>query len=117
MSQGENIFPEAIEEKLNSYYHLLESLVIENNNQLEAWVYLDYDLIDQETKGKTERQRQEYIEQILTQTRDEVNEQLSVFSKISKIIEQQEPFVKTVTHKIKRYLYTHPGKDGEKVIR
>jgi long-chain acyl-CoA synthetase len=107
MSQGENIFPEAIEEKFNSCFHVLESLVIENNNQLEAWVYLDYDLIDQETKGKTERQRQEYIEQILTQTRDEVNEQLSVFSKISKIVEQQEPFVKTATHKIKRYLYTH----------
>ena len=111
MSQGENIFPEAIEEKFNSCYHVLESLVIENNNQLEAWVYLDYDLIDQETKGKTERQRQEYIEKILTQTREEVNEQLSVFSKISKIIDQQEPFVKTVTHKIKRYLYTHTGKE------
>ncbi|MFC2145757.1 AMP-binding protein [Acidobacteriota bacterium] len=109
MSQGENIFPEAIEEKLNSCFHVLESLVIENNNQLEAWVYLDYDLIDRETNGKTEHQRQEYIEQILTQTRDEVNEQLSVFSKISKIIEQQEPFVKTATHKIKRYLYTHTG--------
>jgi long-chain acyl-CoA synthetase len=114
MSQGENIFPETIEEKLNSYFHVLESLVIENNNQLEAWVYLDYDLIDLETKGKTERQRQEYIEQILTETRNEVNEQLSVFSKISKIIEQQEPFVKTVTHKIKRYLYTHPGKEDRK---
>jgi long-chain acyl-CoA synthetase len=50
MSQGENIFPEAIEEKLNSCFHVLESLAIENNNQLEAWVYLDYDLIDQETK-------------------------------------------------------------------
>jgi len=113
LSQGENIFPEAIEEKLNSCFHVLESLVIENNNQLEAWVYLDYDLIDQETTGKTEQQRQEYIRQILTRTRDEVNAQLSVFSKISKIIEQQEPFVKTVTHKIKRYLYTHhthPGK-------
>jgi long-chain acyl-CoA synthetase len=109
LSQGENIFPEAIEEKFNSCYHVLESLVIENNDQLEAWVYLDYDLIDQETKGKTERQRLEYIEQILTQTRNEVNEQLPVFSKISKIIEQQEPFFKTVTHKIKRYLYLHNG--------
>jgi long-chain acyl-CoA synthetase len=109
MSNGENIYPEAIEEKVNACTHVLESLVTENNSQLEAWVYLDYDLIDQETRGKTERQRQEYTGQILSRVRDEVNRQLPTFSKISKIIEQEEPFVKTATHKIKRYLYTHPG--------
>jgi long-chain acyl-CoA synthetase len=117
MSQGENIYPEVIEDKLNSQFHVLESLVIENNNQLEAWVYLDYDLIDQETRGKNELLREEYIEQILIHARDEVNEQLPSFSKISKIIEQQEPFVKTVTQKIKRYLYTHTVKESQKLSK
>ena len=113
MSNGENIYPEAIEEKVNACIHVLESLVTENNSQLEVWVYLDYDLVDQETKGKTERQRQEYIGQVLDRIRDEVNRQLSTFSKISKIFEQEEPFVKTATHKIKRYLYTHPGQGDQ----
>lgn len=110
MSNGENIYPEAIEEKLNACSHVMESLVLENNNLLEAWVYLDYDLIDNETKGKNEPQRLEYIEKILVQIKDEVNGKLSSFSKLTKIVEEEEPFVKTATHKIKRYLYTHPRK-------
>jgi long-chain acyl-CoA synthetase len=110
MSNGENIYPEAVEEKVNSCFHALESLVIENNGLLETWVYLDYDLIDEETKGKTEPQRLAYIENVLKKIKLEVNEQLSAFSKLSRIIEQNEPFVKTATHKIKRYLYTHPDK-------
>ena len=114
MSNGENIYPEAIEEKFNCCLHVTEALVLDNNNQLEAWVYLDYDLIDTETRGKNDRQRQEYIEQILLHTRDEVNLQLPTYSKIAKVIEQQEPFVKTATHKIKRYLYAHPGKAVKK---
>ena len=62
MANGENIYPEAIEEKLNACPQVMESLVIENNDQLEAWVYLDYDLVDAETRGKNERQRLEFID-------------------------------------------------------
>ncbi|MCP4149201.1 MAG: long-chain fatty acid--CoA ligase [bacterium] len=110
MSNGENIYPEAIEQKLNACFHVSESLVIENNNLLEAWVHLDYDLIDSETVGKLESQRYKYIEQILAGIKENVNENLSSFSKISKLFEQEEPFVKTATHKIKRYLYAHTEK-------
>jgi long-chain acyl-CoA synthetase len=106
-ASGENIFPEAIEEKLNSCFHVLEALVVENNGQLEAWVYLDYDLIDSETRGKNEPQRLDYIKEILHQVKVRVNEQLASYSKLSRVIEQNEPFVKTPTHKIKRYLYIH----------
>jgi long-chain acyl-CoA synthetase len=110
MANGENIYPEAIEEKLNACSHVMESLVIEKNDKLEAWVYLDYDLIDTETQGKSERQRLEYIKKVLADTKECVNTQLSSFSRLSSIFEQEEPFVKTATHKIKRYLYTHPAK-------
>lgn len=110
MSNGENIYPEAVEEKLNATFYVLESLVLQANNQLEAWVYLDYDIIDQDTRGKTENQRYEFIQQLLEKIRTEVNQQLSSFSKLARIFEQEEPFVKTATHKIKRYLYTHPHK-------
>jgi long-chain acyl-CoA synthetase len=110
MSNGENIYPEVIEEKLNASLYVVESLVIERNSRLDAWIYLDYDLVDRETKGKTESQRFEYIKRRLNELKEEVNEQLSSFSKLSRVIEQEEPFVKTATHKIKRYLYTHPEK-------
>jgi long-chain acyl-CoA synthetase len=107
MANGENIYPEAVEEKLNACFHVMESLVIENSDQLEAWVYLDNDLIDEDTQGKSERQRLEYIEKVLAETRECVNSQLGAFSKLTRIYEQEEPFEKTATHKIKRYLYTH----------
>jgi long-chain acyl-CoA synthetase len=112
MANGENIYPEAVEEKINASMYVMESLVIENNSQLEAWVYLDYELIDQETKGKSETERYDYIKEILTQIKQDVNQRLSSFSKIARIYEQEEPFVKTATHKIKRYLYTHNQSSG-----
>lgn len=110
MSNGENIYPESIEEKINSSIYVAESLVIENNGIIEAWLYLDYDLIDEETKGKTEKQKLGFIEEVLQGIKNDVNAQLSTYSKISRIIEQKEPFVRTATHKIKRYLYTRSKK-------
>ncbi len=107
MANGENIFPEAVEEVINASIYVVESLVTEREGRLEAWVYPDYDLIDAETRGKTETQRARYIEQILEKVRASANEQLSAFSKLARVVEQTEPFEKTPTHKIKRYLYTH----------
>lgn len=107
MSNGENIYPEAIEGIINSGFFIIESLVIENNGRLEAWVYPDYDLIDQETRGKTEKQRKQFIVEMLDQLKTEINSQLPSFSRLSRVIEQKEPFEKTATLKIKRYLYSH----------
>ncbi|RJX25456.1 MAG: long-chain fatty acid--CoA ligase [Desulfurivibrio sp.] len=105
LSNGENIYPEAIEEKINAAMHVIESLVLENNDQLEARVYLDYDLINQQTKNKSQQQQKEYINQLLKEIQRAVNSQLAPYSRIHRIIERQEPFIKTATHKIKRYLY------------
>ncbi|MEW6518711.1 MAG: AMP-binding protein [Thermodesulfobacteriota bacterium] len=105
LSNGENIYPEAIEEKINASMHVIESLVLENNNQLEARVYLDYDLITQHTRNKSQQQQKEYINQLLKEIQRTVNSQLAPYSRIHRIIERQEPFIKTATHKIKRYLY------------
>jgi len=105
LSNGENIYPEAIEEKINAFMHVIESLILEGNDKLEARVYLDYDLINHQTKNKTQQQKKEYITQILKEIQQTVNTQLASYSKIHRIIERQEPFIKTATHKIKRYLY------------
>jgi long-chain acyl-CoA synthetase len=107
MSNGENIYPEAIEDKINSCMHVAESLVIEDNGRLEAWVYLDYDLIDEETKSRSQQQKLEYIDELLLRLKETINPQLSAFAQITRFVEHKEPFQKTATSKIKRYLYTH----------
>lgn len=111
LANGENVYPEAIEHKLNTYHWVVESLLIENNGQIEAWVYPDYEFIDEQTAGSSRVDRRTYIENLLESTRTEVNEQLPKYSRLAQVFERREPFIKTATHKIKRYLY-----DGHAVL-
>lgn len=106
LSNGENVYPEAIEHKLNTYNWVVESLLLENNGQMEAWVYPDYEFIDDQTSGSSRIDRREYIENLLDSMRKELNEQLPKSSRLAKVFERREPFIKTATHKIKRYLYS-----------
>ncbi|MGV1099650.1 AMP-binding protein [Thiovibrio sp. JS02] len=106
LSHGENIYPEAIEEKINAFQHVVESLVVERNDRLEAQIYLDYELIDAETRGKGQTRQLAHIEEILTAIKKQVNAQLPAYSQLAGVVEHREPFTKTATHKIKRYLYT-----------
>ncbi len=105
LSNGENIYPESIEHKLNSYPFVVESLVIENNGMIEGWIYPDYEFVDGETHGQSRQQRHQYISSNLETMRGEVNEQLAATSRLTRILERREPFAKTATHKIKRYIY------------
>ncbi len=106
MANGENVYPEPIEHKLNAYAWVVESLVVENNGKLDAWVYPDYELIDEETQGQSQSERRQHIDKYRESMRQEVNKNLSSASRLTKIVERREPFIKTATHKIKRYLYT-----------
>lgn len=104
---GENIYPEGIESVINRSEYVLESIVFRQNDQLAARVFLDYEKIDAhfETQKKTETEQRKVITNLLNQLKEEVNNSVSSFSKISKMIEQVNPFEKTPTQKIKRYLY------------
>jgi long-chain acyl-CoA synthetase len=84
---------------------VVESLVLENNGQIEAWIYPDYEFIDDQTSGESRLDRRAYIENLLETLRVELNEQLPKASRVAKVFERREPFIKTATHKIKRYLY------------
>ena len=106
MSNGENVYPEPIEHKLNAYSWVVEALVVENNGKLDAWVYPDYEFIDEKTEGQSRVQRREYIKTLIAAMRKEVNATLSSASRLARIVERREPFIKTATHKIKRYLYS-----------
>ncbi|MCD6376825.1 MAG: AMP-binding protein [Caldisericaceae bacterium] len=104
---GENIYPEQIESILNEFECVSESLVYEDNGKIVARVFLNYEEIDRKfgINHLSETQVREKIKELLENLRQQANEQLSHYSRISKIIEQTEPFIKTPTQKTKRYLY------------
>ena len=107
LSSGENVYPEAIEHKLNSYAIVLESIVVDNGSVLEAWLHLDDDLLSKRGQDDESRdQKQARIDMELEGIRKSVNSRLVTSSRLSAVFARTEPFVKTATHKIKRYLYT-----------
>ncbi len=110
MASGENIYPEAIEHKINAYPWVVESLVVEDNGKLVAWIYPDYEYIDEVTAGQMRTQRREYLDGLLADLRREVNADLATTSRLAEVFERREPFIKTATHKIKRYLYDRYAK-------
>ena len=84
---------------------MVESLIVEINGQLHAWIYPDYESIDDVTVGQSRQQRKEYLQTLLEKMRKDLNSQLPPASRIAEVFERREPFIKTATHKIKRYLY------------
>ncbi|WLE97970.1 MAG: AMP-binding protein [Candidatus Electrothrix communis] len=107
LSNGENVYPEALEHRLNSYVVVLDSIVVDNGSVLEAWLYLDNDLLRQRVQNDESRdQKQARITMELERIRKSVNSRLAPASRLSAVFARKEPFVKTATHKIKRYLYT-----------
>ncbi|MBN1466970.1 AMP-binding protein [candidate division KSB1 bacterium] len=105
---GENIYPEEIEFHLAQNNFVLEALVFESEGRIIARIHLDYGAIDQEygTASMDEGEASKLIQNILEGIKKNVNANVASYSRIHKIIEQPEEFVKTPTKKIKRYLYT-----------
>lgn len=104
---GENIFPEEIEAQINKSEWVLESLVYELKGKVVARVELNQEEIQKQfdnVKLKTQEMEKQ-VGEILTNIRKNVNDEVNKFSKLTNIFEQKEPFVKTPTQKIKRYLY------------
>ncbi len=106
-SGGENIFPEQIEATINQNEAVLESLVMMKGDRLIAKIHLDYELIDKrfETHSLPDCEVKAKINDLLEDMRQDVNTQVAAYAKILKFIEQIEPFIKTPTKKIKRFLY------------
>lgn len=98
-SNGQNIYPEEIEAKLNNMPFVAESLVVERNNHLVALVYPDYEAMD--ANGITTAQLPETMEQV----RIELNKLVAPYEKIDKIQLIANEFEKTPKRSIKRYLY------------
>ncbi len=104
---GENIYPEQIEAILNEFDCVEDSLVHDEQGQLTALVNLDYELLDKrfQVTKMTNQQMREKIDELLEDLRLRLNERVASYARVKKIVEETEPFKKTPTHKIKRYLY------------
>jgi long-chain acyl-CoA synthetase len=104
---GENIYPEELEAIINENELVLESMVYQSNERIIARVYLNYEMIDKELQNlsKGSSFAQKHIDKVLENIRIHVNNNVSAYSRIVKMIEQKEPFEKTPTLKIKRFLY------------
>jgi long-chain acyl-CoA synthetase len=108
-ASGENIYPEEIESVINNFRGVMESLVIQKKGQLVALVHFNMEELEkkyQHLKEDMSRNFDSKIEEIKSELKDYVNSQVSKFSRISMIIPQTDPFQKTATLKIKRFLYT-----------
>ena len=99
-SNGQNIYPEEIEDKLNSMAMVLESIVVQRDTKLVALVHPDID------EAKAMNFTKEDLQDIMNQNLAGLNQQLPAYEKISEIIIHEEEFAKTPKKSIKRFLYT-----------
>ncbi len=109
MKSGENVYPEEIETVINNFRYVDESLVVEQKGKLVALVYFNKDEIAKKYEDlKTEMSI--YIDQKIDELKLEleiyVNKRVNKFSRLQTVIPQDDPFKKTATQKIKRFLYT-----------
>jgi len=113
-ASGENIYPEEIEALINKSAYVAESLVVSEGSGLTALVQLRQEVLD-DLKAKAQDSMETFertTEDMLEYVRKEVNSGLSAFSKVTKVVLHHEPFEKTPTQKIKRFLYGIHGKKG-----
>ena len=115
---GENIYPEDIETVLNSHVCIADSIVTEQEGRLIALVHFNREEIEsmiddwrEEWESKKEAWEAK-TEQLKKEIMDFVNAKVNRFSRISEVVEEKEDFIKTPTHKIKRFLY-NKNKNGQ----
>lgn len=107
-SGGENIFPEEIESVINNFRHVADSLVLDQKGKLVTLVHFNREEIKVQHRHLKE-ENVDYIEHEIEKLRIElqtyVNHRVNKFSQIQDVIVMPQPFEKTATQKIKRYLY------------
>ena len=99
-SNGQNIYPEEIEDQLNNMYMVLESLVLDSGGgRLKALVVPDYELAEKEGVKK------EDLDGIIQNNMKELNKQLAAYQRLAEVVLYPKEFEKTPKRSIKRYLY------------
>jgi long-chain acyl-CoA synthetase len=110
-ASGENIYPEEIESVINSFRYVVESVVVEQKGRLVAMVHLNRDELEQryhqlrDDVGRRVDDVERRVDEVLRELKAYVNSRVNKFSQIHVVIHSHEPFIKTATQKIKRFLY------------
>ena len=99
-ANGQNIYPEEIEDKVNSMPMVVESIVVQRDEKLVALIYPDYDEAKNMGLGKAD------LEEVMEQNRQELNTVLPAYCKLSAVELYEEEFEKTPKKSIKRFLYS-----------
>jgi long-chain acyl-CoA synthetase len=108
-ASGENIYPEEIESVINNFRGVVESLVIQQKGKLVALVHVNMEELEkryQTLKEDMTKQVELKYDEFMSEIKTYVNSRVNKFSQIQKVIMQPDPFQKTATLKIKRFLYT-----------
>jgi long-chain acyl-CoA synthetase len=107
-SNGENIYPEEIETLINNFRHVVESIVVEKKGKLVALVHFNKEELEEKLKHIKEEINNK-IDQRINELSDElmlyINSHVNKFSRIQQVVIYSDPFKRTATQKIKRYLY------------
>ncbi len=98
-SNGQNIYPEEIESKLNNMPCVMESLVVMREGKLVALVYPDYEQADAEGIAQSD------LQQVMDRNLTALNASLAPYERVSSIVLYLNEFEKTPKRSIKRYLY------------
>ena len=98
-ANGQNIYPEEIEDKLSNMTLVSECLVVQKGDKLVGLVYPDQEQV------KKLRLSASDVESIMEQNRKEINPTLPAYSQLSSIKVMENEFEKTPKKSIKRYLY------------
>lgn len=118
-ASGENIYPEDIEEVLNSNRFVAESVVTEEDGKLIALVYFDTTALEEaydEFKHKVAVNAEQLnlkMEEIKREVMEYVNSKVNRFSKITKVVDNEGEFEKTPTKKIRRFVYDRRNKSKD----
>ena len=98
-ANGQNIYPEEIEDKLNSLPLVGESIVVQRGDKLVGLVHPDYD------EAKLLGLNNEDLKGVMEQNRQQLNQVVPAYSKVAEFEILEEEFEKTPKKSIKRYLY------------
>ncbi|MEG2066043.1 MAG: AMP-binding protein, partial [Tannerellaceae bacterium] len=104
-ANGQNIYPEEIEDRLNNMLYVAESLIISQGGKLNALIYPDWEQADKAGIQHSE------IERLMQENINQLNAETPTYSKVSCFKLFQEEFEKTPKRSIKRYLY-QPAEDN-----
>ena len=99
-SNGHNIYPEKIENKLSSMALVNECIVMQRGDKLIGLVHPDYD------EARSLNLSDSDIENVMEENRKQLNEELPAYCRLSAITIHEEEFAKTPKRSIKRFLYT-----------